>query len=100
VLVWLFPHCSANYFTQYIPSTFVKTISIGDGHPLPIAGKGSVTFKSQLPDSIQTAKSGQASRWILVYFELLAVEEWLCENFFLSFFSFQSMFILHEGVAL
>ena len=43
-----------NYFMRYTSSAAVETISVGDGHPLPIAGRGSFTFKSQLLDGILT----------------------------------------------
>jgi hypothetical protein len=41
------------HFMQYA-SVIDESIEIGDGHSLPIAGEGSITFKSQLPDGIWT----------------------------------------------
>jgi hypothetical protein len=35
----------ADHFTQYAPIV-AKSIEVGDGHALPIVGRGSVTFKS------------------------------------------------------
>ena len=35
-------------FIQYTPLTSGKTISVGDGHELPVAGRGTVHFQSRL----------------------------------------------------
>ena len=43
----------ADYFTQYAP-VVAESIEVGDRHALPIIGRGSVTFKSRLPDGIRT----------------------------------------------
>ena len=42
-----------DYFTQYVP-VVAESIEVGDGRALPIAGRGSVTFKSRLPNGIRT----------------------------------------------
>ena len=38
----------ATAFIQYTPSTSGETISVGDGHSLPVAGRGTVHFQSRL----------------------------------------------------
>ena len=43
----------ADHFTQYVP-VVGKSIEVGDGRSLPIAGRGSITFKSRLPNGIRT----------------------------------------------
>ena len=43
----------ADYFTQYAP-VVAESIEVGDGRALPTIGRGSVTFKSRLPDGIRT----------------------------------------------
>jgi hypothetical protein len=35
-------------FIQYTPSAPGKTISVGDGHELPVAGRGTIRFQSRL----------------------------------------------------
>ena len=41
--------CDRSLFIEYTPSPNSKTISVGDGHPIPIAGVGNVKWKSRLP---------------------------------------------------
>jgi len=44
----------ATAFIQYTPSTLGETISVGDGHSLPVAGRGTVHFQIQLCDGEHT----------------------------------------------
>ena len=41
--------CDHSLFIEYTPSPNSETISVGDGHPIPIAEVGNVKWKSRLP---------------------------------------------------
>jgi hypothetical protein len=46
--------CEHHLFSSYTSSTKNETVSVGDKRALIVAGRGSVTFKNQLTDGIQT----------------------------------------------
>lgn len=46
--------CDRSLFSAYVPSTASETISVGDGHTVPVIGRGSVRWKSRLPNGYRT----------------------------------------------
>ncbi|KAJ3476999.1 hypothetical protein NLI96_g10770 [Meripilus lineatus] len=46
--------CDRSLFTHYTPSPNSETISVGDGHPIPVAGSGIVKWESRLPNGTHT----------------------------------------------
>jgi hypothetical protein len=69
----------ADYFTQYAP-VVAKSIEVGDGHALPIAGRGSVTFKSRLPNGIRTVVLHGVNHVPRLWMNLVSLGQLECEG--------------------